>query len=139
MKTKNTISAKEVKNTKVVKTSKNVDNANTKVIADRQTTVKEKNFLYKFQIDKTKKLTNKQEKQQRNKIRRNLKLLVNQIILDNMKKKDFTNVSNFVKFYKENYILNDFSLKSLTNVQDETKIEDYTKILNLCKESLTKK
>lgn len=139
MKNQKTISAKEVKNTKVVKTSKNVDNANTKVIADRQTTVKEKNFLYKFQIDKSKKLTSKEEKKNRNKIRRNLKLLVNQIILDNMKKKDFTNIPNFVKFYKENYILNDFSLKSLTNVQDETKIEDYTKVLNLCKELLTKK
>lgn len=131
---------KEVKNTNV-KTSKKetVKNANVKNIAERQTTVKERNFLYKFQIDKTKKLSSKEEKKNRNKIRRNLKLLVNQIILDNMKKKDFTNIPNFVKFYKENYILNDFSLKSLTNVQDETKIEDYTKVLNLCKEFQTKK
>lgn len=132
---------KEVKNTNV-KTSKkenSTDKANVKNIAERQTTVKERNFLYKFQIDKNKKLTSKEEKKQRNKIRRNLKLLVNQIILDNMKKKDFSNVQNFVNFYKETYILNDFSLKSLTNVQDETKIEDYTKVLNLCKEFVSKK
>jgi len=122
------------------KENKNIDNATIKALTkneERKTSVKEKNFLYKFQLESTK-LTDKQSKQQRNKLRRNLKLIVNKIILANLKKKDLTLCKEFIIFYKANYILNDFTLKSLTNVNDKDLINDYTIVLNLCKESLSK-
>src|SRR3989304_669182 len=123
--------------------NKNLDTATIKTVInkdkERATTVKEKNFLYKFQVEQRKiKLTAKEEKKNRNKIRRNLTLLTNQIIIDNLKKKDLSKCKDFINFYKENYILNDFTLKSLTNVNDEDKIKDYNFVLDLCKESLKK-
>jgi len=132
MKTKKELS----KLVETTNTQKN-DKVTIKKIADRQTSVKDKNFIYKFQLDETK-LTDKEAKKKRNKLRRNLTLIVNQIILDNVKKQNLDNVKNFINFYKENYILNDFTLKSLTNSNEQSKVEDFNKILELTKIYLSK-
>lgn len=137
-KTKKPATSKAVK--AVVKPSikkevnKKADQATIKAVADkvRPTTVKDKNFLYRFQLEG--KMEHKEEKRKRNKIRRNLKLIVNKIILD--KKKDKELIKEFNIFYKNNFILNDYSLKSLTNVSDQDVIEDYTKVLNIVKATI---
>lgn len=114
--------------------TKKADQATVKAISEkiRPITVKDKNFLYSFQLEG--KLDPKAEKRKRNKIRRDLKLIVNKIILD--KKKDINLINEFKDFYKQNFILNDFSLKSLTNVTNPDLIEDYTKVLNIVKATL---
>lgn len=114
--------------------NKKADGATLKAVAEkvRPITVKDKNFLYKFQLEG--KLEHKEEKRKRNKIRRDLKLIVNKIILD--KKGDKELIKEFKDFYKKNFILNDFSLKSLTNVTDPDTIDDYTKVLNIVKATI---
>jgi hypothetical protein len=134
----------ETKETKKAST-KNLDAATKKAIINkskkeekRETTVKEKNFLYKFQLEETK-LTDKESKKKRNKIRRNLQLIVNKIILDKKKVNIKENVQEFLNFYKANYILNDFTLKSLTNKNDEITLKEYSDVLHICKENLKTK
>jgi hypothetical protein len=116
-----------------------ITKASEKNAIQRPTNVKDKNFIYKYQLDaKLKALPEKKQKQLRSKLRRNLQLIVNKVILANVKKTDFIPCKEFISFYKENYILNDFSLKSVTNSSDELKVADLTKVLDLCKKSLAK-
>lgn len=92
---------------------------------------KEKNFIYKFQLDST--LTEKEQKKKRSKLRRNLQNIVNTIIVDNLKETNLTNIPLFLDFYKLNYINNNFTLESITNSTEETKINEINLILNLTK------
>lgn len=107
---------------------------------ERKTTVKEKNFLYKFQLDtKNKGLKEKELKKMRSKLRRDLQLIVNKIIIANVKKEDLKDLPDFLKFYKANYITNDFAIESITNSGDELKTTDLKKVLDLAKKYLAKK
>ncbi len=117
-------------------TTKTQDNATLKVVKEtpRGNTVREKNYIYSFQMDEKLKLTAKQEKRMRGKIRRQLKAIVDAIILLNAKKKDTSKVKDFMSFYKANYILNDLSLQSITNSSDDLKQHDLNRVLALAKE-----
>lgn len=137
--TKKVSESKEVKNEQAIQKVL-VKKGSEKNAIERPLKVKDKNYLYKFQTAKgNEALTEKEEKKKRSKLRRDLQLLINKIITDNLKKKDLTACKDFISFYKENYILNDFEIKSITNSSDELKVQDLTKVLALCKESLTKK
>lgn len=102
----------------------------------RVTTSKEKNFIYKFQLDGS--INEKEQKKKRNKLRRNLKNIVNTIIVANMKKENLEVLTDFLNFYKSNYILNDFTLKSITNSSDLDLKNDLELILNLCQKKMSK-
>lgn len=139
---KKSISTK--KSNTVTKENKNVnkDNATASALLkkvsskERSTKTKDKNFLYKFQIEESN-LNSKDQKKKRNKIRRQLKNLVNSIISVNLKGKKETKYNkDFINFYKANYILNDFSLSSLTNKTNEEDINDYTFVLTFVKENI---
>lgn len=121
-------------------TTKVQDQATLKVVKEvkRGTPVREKNYIYRFQLDENTKLNAKQEKRLRGKIRRQLKNICDEIILANQKKKDLSKIPAFFKFYKENYILNDLSLASLTNSSDDLKQADLTRVLELAKEAKVK-
>ncbi|MEX2017557.1 MAG: hypothetical protein WD876_03730 [Candidatus Pacearchaeota archaeon] len=129
----------EIKKTETVSISK-VDNATLKVLAKkviakkekkeiRKTKTKEKNFIYKFQLA-DKKLSAKDEKKMRNKLRRKMQNIVNEIIISKDKK---AGIKNFLLQYKKEYILNDFTLESISNSSDETKREDLEKVLSIVK------
>ena len=147
--TKNEV--KEIAKAKVITKKENkADSATTKVIAlselkERKISNKENNFLYNFQLNKTIESNPKIEKQKRNKIRRDLTIITNKIIVNELSKdKDKADkqkelIKEFNSFYKATYIVNDYSLKSLTNKTNEDDIKDYTFILNLCKENLQQK
>jgi hypothetical protein len=133
MKTKET-----TKKTSTKKENKNVDNATTNVILnniveEKKLKVQERNFLYSFERLN---LSDKESKRNRTKLRRDLKLLVNNITIckDKEKLKELTN--NFINFYKTNYILNDFSIESLTKKTNLDEIADYLKVLQIAKDSL---
>jgi phosphoenolpyruvate synthase/pyruvate phosphate dikinase len=140
---------KKAQSAKVSKNEKAIDSANAAAVVkkaaekDRSTAVKEKNYLYRFQLensiaDKKNKLSAKDEKKKRNKIRRDLKLFANKFFVEKNKEEIKKLSREFISFYKKEYILNDFSLKSLTNVTDELAIQDYERVLKIAKESLTK-
>ena len=131
---------------KVVVTPKTVttttaDNATIKIVKEikRENKVREKNFIYKFQLDDKLKLNAKQEKRMRGKLRRQMQSICNDIIIANAKKKDLTKIKSFLDFYKANYILNDLTLQSITNSADELKQQDINKVLSLAKEYKEKK
>lgn len=133
MKTK-TATKKEIsKNVK----NENLENATKEILKNKISVTSEKSFLYKFQIEE-KDLTDKQKKSKRVKLRKQLKNLVDKIIITKDKEKQKENIKNFIDFYKFNYILNDFSIESLTHKTNELDLQDYTIVLNLCKESLKK-
>lgn len=133
---------------KVKKGEKKQDAATVKVVIakgqkknaiERNTKVKEKNFLYKYQLDAANaKMPEKKHKQMRSKMRRDLQLLVNAIII-NKGPKQAEATKDFIAFYKKHYILNDFTLQSITNSGDELKQQDLTKVLAICKATLAGK
>jgi hypothetical protein len=102
------------------------------------TSTKDKNFIYKFQLLDNK-LTEKESKKLRSKMRRNLSNIINEIIIDNRKETNLKNVSKFIEFYKENYIVNDFTVKSITNSSEENKKSEIEFVLTLCKIYLEQK
>jgi len=127
---------------------KKVDSATLKAVAkkvtekkavikkeDRKTKTKEKNFIYKFQIA-DKKLSDKDAKKYRNKLRRKMQNIVNSIIISKDKKEG---IKEFISLYKKEYILNDFSIESFSNSSDETKKEEFVKVLLIVKNSFEKK
>ena len=117
---------------KVVKAKKE---KSPKVEKERKTATKEKNYIYKFQIADTK-LSDKDAKKYRNKLRRKMLNITNLIIVSKDKRES---IKDFIALYKKEYILNDFSLASFSNSSDETKREDFEKVLSLVKSSLAKK
>lgn len=121
-------------------TKKSQDLATVKIVKEisRDAKPKERGYIYKFQLD-AKKLSAKDAKKLRSKLRRKLQAICNEIILANVKQENLNIVKTFLTFYKENYILNDLSLQSLTNSSDELKHQDINKVLLLAKKVKTKK
>lgn len=121
-------------------TKKVQDAATIKIVKEvsREAKPKEGGFIYKFQLA-DKKLPMKEAKKLRGKLRRKLQAICNDIIIANSKKEDLSCLKPFMVFYKENYILNDFSLQSLTNSTDELKHEDISRVLVLAKKAIAKK
>ena len=115
--------------------TKTQDNATLKVVKEqpRGTATREKNYIYRFQLEEGNKLTAKQEKRLRGKIRRQLKNVIDPIITANVKKEDLSGLPAFIKFYKDNFFLNDMSLQSMTNCSDELKQSDLNRVLTLAK------
>ena len=97
-----------------------------------------KDLIYKFQLDNN--LTDKQKKSLRTKLR-NKRINFEKDIILNYSNNNNTElkkeISNFIAFYKENYILNDFSLYSLiSNNTDTEKMKRTDEALNVIKELL---
>lgn len=115
-------------------TKKTQDAATVKIVKEisREAKPKDGGFIYKFQLA-DKKVNAKEAKKLRGKLRRKLQAICNDVILANAKKEDLTCLKPFMVFYKENYILNDLSLQSLTNSSDELKHEDINRVLILAK------
>lgn len=89
---------------------------------------KEQRFLYRFQLEKDK-LTAAKAKQKRQKIRRLLSNFDRDIRMEKNTEKRAEAIKEFNTFYKENFILNDYSVKSLTDSRDSHQIESYTELL----------
>ena len=103
---------------------------------ERKTKTKEKNFIYRFQVDE-KGLTDKEQKKRRNKLRRQMTNLLNAVIIE--KKDPATPIKAFLSFYKKEYLLNDFSIESISASGDEDKQSDIKRVLDLAKASMEKK
>ena len=97
-------------------------------IIERKST--ERITLYKYPNTFTKEQINaKQGKQFRSKLRTKLNNFTNNIFLfakQNRVSELKTEIKNFDSFYKENYLLNDYSLNSLTNINEDK--EKFTNI-----------
>lgn len=79
---------------------------------------KESNERFKMYKFETLELTEKEEKRKRTKIRKQRNKLIDNILyyFSNKKEKDLKDeIKLFNSFYKENYILNDYSLKSIAS------------------------
>lgn len=100
-----------------------------------------KDAMYKFQLDKSKRLDSDSQKKLRTKIRKELNTLMFNIVF-NTKKKNEDRVKQcikeFLQFYKSTYIVNDFSLKSLYSGNEESKVFEYTLALDIVKLHLSK-
>ena len=97
-----------------------------------------KDLIYKFQLDNN--LTDKQKKSFRTKLRNkriNLEKDILKYYSENNNAELKKEISNFIAFYKENYILNDFSLYSLiSNNTDTEKMKRTDETINVIKELL---
>ena len=97
-----------------------------------------KDLIYKFQLDNN--LTDKQKKSLRTKLRNkriNLEKDILKYYSENNNAELKKEISNFITFYKENYILNDFSLYSLiSNNTDTEKMKRTDETINVIKELL---
>lgn len=142
---KNTKKAAETQSVKVATENKKVDSNTLDVLAAKlqksaneklaeKEQKKEKNFLYRFQIESPN-LSTKEQKSKRKKLRDKIKDLAFQLHV----KKDKNEAANeFLSFYKENFIKNDFTLKSCTNSQVEKEIEFVRFALEFCKQMKSK-
>ncbi len=98
----------------------------------KETTTKDKNYLYTFdRLD----LSEKELRAKRVKLRRDLTNICNNIIIKNKKSVTFEGIKEFIDFYKTNYIVNDYTIKSITN--SEKRKEELIIILDLTKEYLS--
>lgn len=95
---------------------------------------RDQHFIYKVQ-SQTEKLAPKKAKQYRQKMRRILENFYFSICI---KKDNAEAIKNFIVHYKAHYILNDFSVQSLTDSRDEGKIESYKQLLKVVQQSLSK-
>ena len=133
VKTKKAGEAQGVKPAKKVKKAKAAELSN--VI---ETTVKkEQRYLYKFQV-KGEKLTPGKAKQMRQKIRRQLDQFDAAIRMEKNAEKRKKAIEEFKAFYKDNFILNDLSLKSITDSTQDYKVESYTEMLKAVKGEISK-
>lgn len=98
---------------------------------------KEQRFLYKFQVA-GEKLTPAKAKQYRQKLRRKLDNFDAAIRLEKNADLRAKSIADFIAFYKAEFILNDFSLKSLTDSRDSYKAESFEAMLKVVQSSLTK-
>ena len=94
-------------------------------------------YLYKWQTSEAK-LTAKEQKQKRQKIRRLLENFYFKICLQQNKEQKQAAIIEFLAFYKANYILNDFTLASLTDSKEPSKVESYKQMLLAVSENLKK-
>lgn len=129
--------------TKKVETTKN--NVETKISTSEKVKAniiemlvsRQQHFIYKVQAQ-TEKLTPKKAKQYRQKMRRMLENFYFEICLKKDSENRKNKINEFLVFYKTHYILNDFSIKSLTDSRDEGKQESYKALLKAVQESLSK-
>ena len=98
---------------------------------------KEQRFLYKFQTAEPK-LAPAKAKQYRQKLRRKLDNFIAPILLQKNAETKAASIAEFNAFYKAEFILNDFTLKSLTDSRDSYKAESLEQILKLAQASLAK-
>lgn len=98
---------------------------------------RDQHFIYKIQAQ-TEKLPAKKAKQYRQKMRRNLENFYFKICLQKNAETKKAAIAEFIAFYKMHYILQDFSLASITDSRDESKRESYAQLLKTVQESLTK-
>lgn len=98
---------------------------------------REQKYLYKWQTEMPK-IPAKEAKKLRQKIRRKLENFYFQICLQKNAETKKASIQEFMAFYKANYILNDFSIQSLTETHDQSKKESYIELLKVVKESLKK-
>lgn len=98
---------------------------------------RQQHFIYRIQAEKEK-LTAKKAKQYRQKMRRQLDNFHLRICLTKNVETKKTALTEFLAFYKFHYLLNDFSLQSITDSRNEDKRNSYTELLNIAKESLGK-
>ena len=148
-----------MQNTIQTQTEKNVaiiDDATTKVISKKIISKKEKtkkkktkkekkkkeekkkekdSFLYRFQLDNVKRSYN-EEKQLRNKLRRKCINLMNSIITE---KEKTESIKEFISFYKKEYVINDYSIESITSSSKEEIIDSIDRGLKFIKSFLEKK
>lgn len=98
---------------------------------------KEQRFLYKFQTS-AEKLNAAKAKQYRQKLRRKLDNFDAAIRLEKNAELKAKAIADFIAFYKAEFILNDFSLKSLTDSRDSYKAESFMEMLKLVQASIAK-
>lgn len=91
---------------------------------------KEQRFLYKFQLA-TPKLTPQKAKQYRQKLRRKLDNFDYKIRIIKDASERNKAITEFRAFYKAEFILNDYSLKSITDSRDTIKSQSYAEMLKL--------
>lgn len=102
---------------------------------DNSVSSRTKNFIYKFETRES--LTDKESKKKRSKLRKDLQKIIDRIVLANHNKTNLTICEEFINFYKTNYVMNDYSLQSFTNSQDEDKRSELQFCIELCKIYLT--
>lgn len=146
MKNSQSATEKNVQSKKVDLNSLNLDSLNFDKIEKKiqiKSKIEEKkssskDLIYKFQLDSN--LTDKQKKSFRTKLRNKRINFEKDIILNysnNNNAELKKEISNFIAFYKENYILNDFSLYSLiSNNTDTEKMKRTEEVINIIKELL---
>ncbi len=98
---------------------------------------RDQHFIYKVQAQ-AEKLPAKKAKQYRQKMRRILENFYFRICLQKSTETKKAACAEFLAHYKAHYILQDFSLASITDSRDEGKRESYTQLLKIVQESLTK-
>lgn len=92
---------------------------------------KEQRFIFAFQLNADK-LSPQKAKQHRQKLRRQLDAFDAKIRLEKNQEIKEQAIKEFKAFYKKEFILNDFTVKSLTDSRDEYKtksLEDMLKIV----------
>lgn len=100
---------------------------------------KQQKYLYKFQQDKENKLSPVQAKQVRQKIRRIIQNFYLHICLQTNMQIRKEKTAEFLQFYKSTYILNDFSVGSLSESKDPANLESIKLLLAAAQKSMTEK
>jgi type IV secretory pathway VirB4 component len=124
--------------TKKAAETKNVETAKQNTASVINTIIeKQQHYIYKVQSS-AEKLSAKAAKQYRQKMRRKVENFYFAICLQKNQETKAAAIKEFLTFYKSHYILNDFSLKSLTDCRDAAKQESYKMLLQTVQNSLTK-
>lgn len=99
---------------------------------------RDQHLIYRAQANPEAKLSAKQAKQFRQKMRRQLDNFDLKIRVQKNAETRKAAITEFLAFYKANYILNDFSLSSLTDSRDAAKRESYGEMLKIVQASMGK-
>lgn len=127
-------SEKKVKKSKVKKEidSINFDKVKVEISKGNKSLItKERKITSKKDLYKgTSELGEEEKKKHRGKIRRTLHKFVNDILgKDRSNEEREKSVKLFLKFYKENWKVNDFKIESFTQSQNKADIKDYSEML----------
>lgn len=133
--------ANDKNNSNVVATKKNVFSAETlntlNKIEISESVQRKKDFLYKFQLSEVK-LSDKDAKKKRSKLRHELQRIVNNLIVlakttqnvEEMQKEK----NNLIAFQKENLINTDFKCSSFYQGSEEKKTSEINAAIIICNE-----
>lgn len=133
-------------NQKIEKSSKKISLKNAKSdsanIANIENAIKENaGIMNKTQINASKSLylhdlKGEDAKKFRSKIRRKLQSFCNIILgKDRSIEEKNEGIQNFLKFYKENWKLNDFKIESFSQSKDESDLKDYKSLLKFIQDA----